>query len=160
MSEDRIKRIRRRRNRALLALKHLRTAAARYAKLVKLLNRRIARLKQPSDNHLWGGSRQITNEVIAIVGSRAPITSRKRTETFGNPDSDHHVSQLTADAVDFGIANAQALMDEIARKLGGPSDVVDFQRFNVVRNGVTYRVQIIAVTHGTGPHLHVGVRRV
>jgi hypothetical protein len=48
MSEDRIKRIRHRRNAARRSLKALRTAAARYAKLVKLLNRRIKRLKQPA----------------------------------------------------------------------------------------------------------------
>lgn len=108
---------------------------------------------------LWGGCRQVTNEVIAIVGGRAPVTSRKRTKTYGNPGSDHHVSQRQADAVDFGIANAHWLKNEISRRLGGPRQLADYGTFTVVRNGRRYRVQIIAGTHGTGPHLHVGVRR-
>ena len=94
------------------------------------------------------------------MAGRAPVTSRKRVATLGNPGSDHHVSQLTADAVDFGISNARGLADEISRRLGGPHDVVDFQHFIVRRNGRDFRVQIIAGPHGTGPHLHVGVRRV
>jgi hypothetical protein len=90
------------------------------------------------------------------------VTSRKRVATFGNPGSDHHVSQLTADAVDFGIAEAHTLADELAAHLGGPSDIVDDQRFNVrnPQNGGLYRLQLIAGTHGTGPHLHLGARRV
>ena len=115
--------------------------------------------KREAEEWLWGGSRAVTNEVIRIVGNRASITSRKRTETFGNPDSDHHVSQKHADAVDFGIAEAHWLKNEISRRLGGPNELADFGSFNVRRNGHTYRVQIIAATHGTGPHLHVGVRR-
>ena len=102
----------------------------------------------------------MTNEVIRIVGDRARITSRKRVATLGNPGSDHHVSQRTADAVDFDIGDAYPLADEISRRLGGPRDVADFERFTIRRNGRDYRVQIIAGSHGTGPHLHVGVRRV
>ena len=109
---------------------------------------------------LWGGARAVTNEIIRIVGSRAAVTSRKRVETFGNPDSDHHVSQKYADAVDFGIENAHDLKNEVSRKLGGPDRLSDYGAFLVKRNGRTYRVQAIAGTHGTGPHLHFGVRRV
>ena len=116
-------------------------------------------LRRPRRPRLWGGCRQITNEAIRFVGDRAPVTSRKRWPTFGNPGSDHHRSQLHADAVDFGIGEAHTLADRLAKHLGGPSDIVDFQHFVVRRHGVSYRVQIIAGTHGTGPHLHVGVRR-
>lgn len=111
----------------------------------------------------WGGSRTVTNEVVAIVNGRAGITSRKRSATDplsrGNPGSDHNMANATADAVDFGIANAFSLAREIAAKLGAPNEWTgDFDSFNVVRDGRTYRVQLIAGTHGTGPHLHVGVR--
>jgi hypothetical protein len=122
------------------------------------VNRRKA-LRARQWDWAWGGSRGVTDEVVRIVGERAPITSRKRTATFGNPGSDHHVSQVSADAVDFGIANAHWLKNEISRRLGGPSTLADFGNFFITRKGRRYRVQIIAGTHGTGPHLHVGVRR-
>jgi len=118
------------------------------------------RRREKASDRLWGGSRAVTNEVIRIVGARARVTSRKRVVTFGNPGSDHHVSQATADAVDFDARDAHDLADEISRKLGGPRDIADFQRFTIRRNGRDYRVQIIAAAHGTGPHLHVGVRRI
>lgn len=106
----------------------------------------------------WGGCRQVTDEIVRIVGNRAPVTSRKRTETFGNPGSDHHVSQTTADAVDFGIANAHGLADEVGQKLGIGS-VSDYGNYYLTRNGLRFRVQPISGTHGTGPHMHWGVRR-
>lgn len=133
-----------------------RTAAFWESKLAAFRKRRTV---AAASNRLWGGSREITNQVIRIVGKRASVTSRKRWATFGNPGSDHHMSQTTADAVDFGIAEAHSLADEVARKLGGPSDIKDYQNFFITRNGKRYRVQIIAGTHGTGPHLHVGIRR-
>ena len=123
--------------------------------------RRAARrkaLRTPKWSWLWGGSRGVVNEVISVVNGRVPITSRKRWATFGNPGSDHHMSQRSADAVDFATANNYALAREIARKLGG-SWSGDYDSFYITRKGRRYRVQIIAGTHGTGPHLHVGVRR-
>lgn len=135
---------------------------------VKLRKRQVAHARRVIARHtpkvvasnLWGGSRAVTNEIVGIVGSRAVVTSRKRTQTFGNPGSDHHVSQRNADAVDFAIADAHWLKDEVSRKMGGPAQLPDYAAFQVRRNGHTYRVQGIAGTHGTGPHLHFGVRRV
>jgi hypothetical protein len=112
------------------------------------------------ENSKWGGARAVTNEVIRIVNGRVPVTSRKRWELFGNPGSDHHRSQKTADAVDFGTAENYALAREIASRLGAPGQWSgDYDDFIIQRNGRAYRVQMIAGTHGTGPHLHVGVRR-
>ncbi len=112
----------------------------------------------------FGGSRAVTDEVIRIVNGRAPVTSRKRAAnhplSIGNPGSDHSGQNTLADAVDFGIAEAHSLKNEISRKLGGPAQLADFGSFTTRRNGQSYRVQIIAGTHGTGPHLHVGVKRV
>lgn len=123
--------------------------------------RRAARrkaLRTPKWSWLWGGCRGVTNEVIAVVNGRVPITSRKRWATFGNPGSDHHMSQRNADAVDFGTAENYDLAREIVSKLGG-SWSGDYDSFVITRKGKNFRVQIIAGTHGTGPHLHVGVRR-
>jgi hypothetical protein len=101
----------------------------------------------------------VTNEVVRIVNGRASITSRKRWETFGNPSSDHYMRNLFADAVDFATVENHGLKNEIARRLGGPHQVDDYENFFIHRKGKRFRVQIIAGTHGTGPHLHVGVSR-
>lgn len=132
-------------------------------RLVDKLQAAIKKSKKPkygsSPGHPdWGGSRQVTEEVIRIVGGRAPVTSRKRTSTLGNPSSDHYTGNTTADAVDFGIGNAHSLADEIGRRLG-IGNITDYASYYISRNGLRFRVQIIASTHGTGPHLHVGVRR-
>lgn len=114
-------------------------------------------------NRLWGGSRFLTNRVIEYVNSqtsKAPVTSRKRWELFGNPGSDHYRGNRSADAVDFGIANATWLRDAISHRFGGPKTLPDFGTFIAKdQKGRSYRVQVISGTHGTGPHLHVGVKR-
>ena len=129
--------------------------------LARGADRRIRRRKAvraKSWNWAWGGCRGLTDEIVGIVGNRAVITSRKR--SWGTWGSDHNVAQVRADAVDFGIANAHWLKHEISRKLGGPAYLGDYGSFLVVRRKKRFRVQMIAGTHGTGPHLHVGVRRV
>ena len=128
-------------------------------RIIARRKKQIAAAK-PKPSRLWGGSRTVTNEIIDIVNNRARITSRKRFTTLGNPGSDHYVGNVRADAVDFGIGNAHWLKNEISKKLGGPSNLPDYGTFLVRRDGKTFRVQMIAGTHGTGPHLHVGVKRV
>lgn len=118
---------------------------------------RRKRLRRQRSDAQWGGARAVTNEIIDIVNGRAPVTSRKRWEMFGNPDSDHYRGKKNADAVDFGIAEAHDLKNEISQRLGGPRELADYGSFFVERNGQTFRVQLIAGTHGTGPHLHAGV---
>lgn len=107
----------------------------------------------------WGGCRYIIDEIVIpeLVEDHVAVTSRKRTETFGNPTSDHHVSQVLADAVDGAIANAHTLADEIGGELG-VGDVDDYVHEEFTIEGHRFRVQIIAGTHGTGPHIHVGLR--
>ena len=112
----------------------------------------------PGDPH-WGGSRDVFwNEVVPAAGVNPHST--KRTETFGNPGSDHHVSQTLAYAGDFLPSEARAIA--IGRALGisysGYAD--DYKGYYIQRDGHTYRVQIIAANHGTGPHVHVGIERV
>lgn len=151
-------------------IRSLRKGSARRTRLVRYqrkilaraqdLRNTIANLRRESAQ--WGGSRGVTNEIIRIVAGRAPITSRKRAASdplsIANPNSDHSGQNLVADAVDFGTANNYALGREIAHRLGGSWNS-DYQSFYIIFDGKRYRVQIIAGTHGTGPHLHVGVRR-
>jgi hypothetical protein len=90
----------------------------------------------------------------------AVVTSRKRRQQFGNAGSDHSMGQGYSDAIDLGLVNDQEFMDMTARHIGGPSDVADYQHF-IVRNpwnGNQYRAQLIAVTHGTGPHFRAGIQ--
>jgi hypothetical protein len=128
------------------------------------INRRIQEIHEEHNNQqtgtgAWGGSMSIVEqEVVPIMTKYGPITSRKRTETFGNPSSDHYVGNTTAYAADCGIAERHDVLDEIGRALGiGP--MTDYASYYITRSGNRFRVQGIAGTHGTGPHLHLGVRR-
>ena len=116
-----------------------------------------------------GTTSVIVYEVIPFVKAftGAPVTSRKRWATYGNPSSDHYLGNTDADAVDFGIGNAFQTAQRLRELLTGDKNAihVDYQEFYITRTlpgGVKarFRVQIIAGTHGTGPHLHVGVKRV
>lgn len=125
----------------------------------------MSRHPRASGRGAWGGSKSvIEREVVPVLERQGvPITSRKRWATYGNPGSDHHRSQLLAYAVDGGVANAHGLADKIGRRLGiiGKGEhVEDYREYRIKRGGRVFRVQIIAGTHGTGPHLHVGVRRI
>jgi hypothetical protein len=115
---------------------------------------------------MWGGSRYFTNRAIEFIDSvRSPnprITSRKRLTAFGNPGSDHWVANRQADAVDFGLVSDHEAKNELAQRFHFPGHgaVPDFATWTTKHDGHTYRHQVIAGTHGTGPHLHYGCRRV
>jgi hypothetical protein len=108
----------------------------------------------------WAGSKQIIAEEVWPIVRKHGIspTSGKRSETFGNPGSDHFVGNITAFAKDFATVDNFPLAEKIRTALDGGNHV-DYESFIIERRGHRYRVQIIAGTHGTGPHLHVGVRR-
>lgn len=134
--------------------------------LVAKLKKRQEGSKKPSGNwtasgpDTWGGCRAvIDNEVLPVYQKYGvPITSRKRTETYGNPTSDHHVSQVNADAVDGGVATAYGIQDKVGESVG-VGDMQDYVNEYFTYEGVRFRIQTIAGTHGTGPHLHTGIRR-
>lgn len=108
----------------------------------------------------WDGTESVAREIEALVHKkRGNVTgSQKRTATFGNPGSDHHVSQTNAFAIDFLLANDYEMAYAIAAHFG-VEWAGDYSNFYITRGGKRFRIQIIAGTHGTGPHLHVGIRR-
>lgn len=109
----------------------------------------------------WGGSDDILElevEPIARLKGFEP-NSAKRSACYGNCGSDHHTSQTYASARDFPTVNNHALAQEIRTRLAGGLHR-DYEHFYFTRNNRRYRGQIIAQTHGTGPHLHVGIRKV
>lgn len=73
--------------------------------------------------------------------------------------SDHYVGQTDAFANDW--AGPQPAMQQLASRIARSLGVKNFrwgQTVEVTRGG--YRHQLIASVHGTGPHVHYGVKRV
>lgn len=110
----------------------------------------------------WGGGKKIMREEVYPIMKRQGIesSSGKRRELFGNPSSDHFFLNLLAFAKDWKTVNNQVLAQTVRSKLiGNDSPHVDYENFYFYRWGRKFRGQIIAGTHGTGPHLHVGIKR-
>lgn len=112
----------------------------------------------------WGG----TENLLIPWSKRAhkmglATTSAKRDSSpagGAGTASDHHVSQSGASARDWSgsRANMQRLSREIAQFLGVDDYQYGGRDVNVTRGG--YRYQLITRPHGTGPHVHLGVRKV
>jgi hypothetical protein len=109
----------------------------------------------------WGGSQDVILLKLDPVALTWDIGlgSNKRTETFGNPGSDHHTSQVLASARDYLTNSNFAFRNALARALGIESVIYDFSNYYFYLNGIRFRAQFIAATHGTGPHCHAGIRR-
>ena len=86
-----------------------------------------------------------------------PVTARQ--EPGHATGGDHDPSVRGATARDFGgdEATRKAAFKKLTRQLGVRNAVYKGADINVVKNGLRY--QIISRDHGTGPHLHVGVRK-
>lgn len=142
-----------------------------YAKKKRQIARRM--VSQTPDNPglgegAWAGSESVAEATVLqefIEHGVAP-TSTKRWATYGNPSSDHYMGNTTAYAIDGAIANWQSGHTAIGQRfaqIGMPlnSTPSDYELcYATAPNGVRFRYQGIAVTHGTGPHYHGGVRRV
>lgn len=143
-------------------------AAKRHTKAIRKLRRLIerakARIRKSSGRGPWAGTQSIVEQEIIPVGREwgIPVTSTKRSETYGNPSSDHWIGNRGAYAVDFATDSNFAFGRAIGEKLGIPysGSADDYRDFFITRAGNRFRVQIICQTHGTGPHTHVGVRRI
>lgn len=114
-----------------------------------------------------GATAIVKYEIIPVLhAAGVPVTSRKRWETFGNTSSDHWFGNKDADAVDGGtFDNNNALGNQVVTALKNKtSRMSGFLEFEIVRSHTgaeeTYRVQVITEPHGTGPHIHNGVKRV
>lgn len=104
----------------------------------------------------YGGSRRIAKNLIAGLG--ADITSAKRSNvpTGSSTSSDHHTSQR--DAFAFDLSPDSQVANRLARRLDIPNFKQGQNFYNLRRGG--YRVQYLTGAHGTGPHLHLGVKRI
>jgi len=87
-----------------------------------------------------------------------PITARQ--EPGHAPGGDHDPAVKGATARDFGGDENQRrqAFHRLTQALGVKGAVYKGADINVVKDGIRY--QIISRDHGTGPHLHVGMRRV
>lgn len=135
---------------------------ARIKRLVRRLKSRGPKIVVSAGSPHWGGCEDILRREVLPVAAKWGIapTSGKRSETYGNPDSDHYTGNVWASARDFATANNYAFGEAIGDALGVPYNGYgsDYQSFYIRRAGRTFRVQIICQTHGTGPHTHVGLR--
>ena len=139
--------------------KRLKNRKDRTKKLIDDLEEALDKDRHPqTGTGPWGGSMSVVErEVVPLMLRHGPITSRKRSETYGNPTSDHHTSQTSAYAADCGTANNYRLGQEIRSKLDEGAHR-DYENFYFTRSGKQFRGQTICGTHGTGPHTHNGVR--
>lgn len=134
---------------------------------IRTLKKRRRKLRR--DRFKMKGSTAIIKyEVIpALQAAGVQVTSRKRWATFGNTSSDHWLGNSDADAADGAThSNNDELGSEIKAVLTDDPDATmdGFAEFTIVRahtgSPETYRVQIITEPHGTGPHIHNGVKRI
>lgn len=140
-----------------------RKAVVKLSGLIAKERKRRATLRA-SGTGPYAGSESVAREIERFVESRRGECSgsEKRWETYGNPSSDHYAGNSTAYAIDFLLVNDYAMAAELYAYLtGNPASQWggDYSNFYIVRGGRRFRVQLIAGTHGTGPHLHAGVRR-
>jgi hypothetical protein len=132
-------------------------------RMVKARSRQVrARLRS---DRKYAGARYVTNRINDLAKEHRPgtrVTSRKRPTLLGNIASDHNLFNRTADAIDHALVNDHGFKRIVVRDLtnGSVNDIADFGTITVrnPQNGRDYRVQLIAGTHGTGPHHHSGAK--
>lgn len=86
-----------------------------------------------------------------------PVTAKQ--EPGHATGGDHDPAVRGATARDYGGSEQarEALFRDITRSLGVKNAKYKGPDINIVKNGVRY--QLISRDHGSGPHLHVGMRR-
>jgi hypothetical protein len=133
-----------------------------YRARVQELERPPVGVGAPGPPH-WAGAASIVEQEVVPVFNRhgAPISSRKRFSTLGNPDSDHYVGNTTAYAVDAATFSGADDAHAVAKALGIPDyRTGDYTGYYIHRSGNTFRVQILWGVSGHWNHVHVGVKRV
>lgn len=113
-----------------------------------------------------GATAIVKYEIIPVLtAAGVEITSRKRWFDFGNPSSDHFMLNRDADAADGAtFANNNKLGGQVvaALKNSKGARMSGFIEFTITRSHTgtaeEYRIQVITEPHGTGPHIHNGVK--
>lgn len=116
----------------------------------------------------WGGSQAVAERALrAAAALSIPITSRKRDDTAtllagSTKGSDHHVGNLIAYAIDFGVSGARGdeLFEAIKREFNIPTQAGTYTRYTILQDGVPYSIQLLWKVEGHFNHVHLGVRRV
>lgn len=142
---------------------------------VRKIKRRLKRIRRERNKRIdttpghphWGGSRAIIEREVLPVAQQfgVPVTSTKRPVShplsISNPGSDHNEANTLAYAVDLGTYSGQALAHAIAKALGISNYTTGtYTAHYIVRDGRTYRVQILWGVSGHWDHVHVGMKRI
>lgn len=97
----------------------------------------------------------LVDELIGQHG--APITAKQEPGHASGGDHDPSVKRATARDVGGDEQTRERIFRDLTRRLGVKGAVYKGADINVTRGGVRY--QIISRDHGSGPHLHIGMRR-
>lgn len=95
---------------------------------------------------------------IEQLAGGIPITAKQEPGHASGGDHDPAVRGATARDFGGGEAERKAAFERIARELGVKGAVYKGRDLNVTKGGIRY--QVISRDHGSGPHLHVGLRKV
>lgn len=106
------------------------------------------------------GDLNAMRQKIEAIYDKHGVTVTARQEPGHQVGGDHDPGVLGATAIDGGAGEAEreAAFREIAKLLGVPNAKYKGPDINVTIKGIRY--QIISRDHGTGPHLHSGLRKV
>ena len=149
----------------------------RLARLVRFYRDRLDRLKAKLDRRRhhdhheldpdlslgaphWGGCEDILEAWLDPMAARRGIVPTAGKEYGHTAGGDHDPNVSNASARDWATPENYSLRNAMARRLGIEAVIYDYGFYYFYVNGVRYRLQPIAGTHGTGPHLHQGLRRV
>lgn len=121
-------------------------------------------------DNAWGGSQRVAERAIApALAAGGYITSRKRDDTMtllagSTRGSDHHVGNLQAYAIDFGVNRDLAVGDRvfsaIRQTFGIPTTAGSYTRYNITDGGQVFSLQLLWRVPDHFDHVHLGVRRV
>lgn len=121
-------------------------------------------------DNAWGGSQRVAERAVApALAAGGYVTSRKRDDTAtlmvgSTRGSDHHVGNLIAYAIDFGVKRDLAVGDRVFNAIrqtyGIPAVSGSYARHNITDGGEVFSIQLLWRVKDHFDHVHLGVRRV
>lgn len=118
----------------------------------------------------WAGSQRVAERAISTATTLgARVTSKKRDDSAtlaagSTKGSDHHVGNLTAYAIDFGVRSDLALGDKVfeaIRQLYGiQARPGSYTRYEITDGGERFSIQLLWRVKDHFDHVHLGVKRV